>query len=95
MDSDAKITTPPTGLVTDALFWQVFVAMLVLGTLSVVFVGIYEKLIDASTINMILGVMLGWVGSIVTFKFGTSSGSQSKDAVMADLASKGSKAPLT
>ena len=37
-------------------------------------------------VNLVLGALLGWVGAVITFHFGSSHGSQAKDATIARMA---------
>jgi len=72
----------------DSRIWDWFAILLLVGVFGITILMAVLKLIPAGSVDMVIGMMLGWVSAIVSFKWGSSNGSKAKDEILAKLASK-------
>lgn len=71
----------PYGLSAAAILAAVLISLVCAVVLLLFFVPAPDQNRDA--INLVLGALLGWIAAIVTFYFGSSKSSQSKDDTIA------------
>ena len=76
------LTEPPAS--TDRS-WDWFALLLLVAVCAIVSYVIYARLLAESNLTLILGIILGWVGTVVNYKWGSSAGSKVKDQTISRL----------